>query len=36
MRQAVEQKKNPGFSMAKTAMRVVNAVPVLKRKLIPA
>ncbi len=36
MRQAVGQKKNPGFSMAKTAMRVVNAVPVLKRKLIPA
>jgi 2-polyprenyl-6-methoxyphenol hydroxylase-like FAD-dependent oxidoreductase len=36
MRQAVGQKTNPGFTMAKTAMRVVNAVPVLKRKLIPA
>jgi 2-polyprenyl-6-methoxyphenol hydroxylase-like FAD-dependent oxidoreductase len=36
MRQAIEEKKNPGFSMAKTAMRVVNAVPVLKRRLIPA
>jgi 2-polyprenyl-6-methoxyphenol hydroxylase-like FAD-dependent oxidoreductase len=36
MNQAVGEKKNPGFGIAKTAMRVVNAVPSLKRRLIPA
>ena len=36
MEQAVTQKKNPGFRLAKTAMRVVNRVPALKRRLVPA
>ena len=36
MSQAVGEKKNPGFGITKTAMRVINAVPSLKRKLIPA
>jgi len=36
MRQAVGEKKNPAFGITKTAMRVINAVPSLKRKLIPA
>lgn len=36
MQQAVGEKKNPGFGIAKTAMRVINAVPSLKRRLIPA
>lgn len=36
MQQAVGEKKNPGFGITKTAMRVINALPPLKRKLIPA
>jgi 2-polyprenyl-6-methoxyphenol hydroxylase-like FAD-dependent oxidoreductase len=36
MEHAVGEKKNPAFGIAKTAMRVINAVPSLKRKLIPA
>ncbi len=36
MNQAVGEKRNPGFGIAKTAMRVINAVPSLKRRLIPA
>jgi 2-polyprenyl-6-methoxyphenol hydroxylase-like FAD-dependent oxidoreductase len=36
MEQAIADKRNPGFSIAKTAMRVVNRVPALKRKLVPA
>lgn len=36
MEQAVGEKSNSGFKIAKTAMRVINAVPVLKRRLIPA
>jgi len=36
MNHAVGEKKNPGYGIAKTAMRVINAVPSLKRRLIPA
>ena len=36
MEQAVREKKYPMFGITKTAMRVVNAVPPLRRKLIPA
>jgi 2-polyprenyl-6-methoxyphenol hydroxylase-like FAD-dependent oxidoreductase len=36
MEQAIADKRNPGFRIAKTAMRVVNRIPVLKRKLVPA
>lgn len=36
MEQAVREKKYPMFGIAKTAMRVVNAVPPLRRKLISA
>ena len=36
MQQTVGEKKYPGFGISKTAMRVINAVPSLKRKLIPA
>jgi 2-polyprenyl-6-methoxyphenol hydroxylase-like FAD-dependent oxidoreductase len=36
MNQAVGEKKNPGFGITKTAMRVINSVPSLKRRLIPA
>jgi 2-polyprenyl-6-methoxyphenol hydroxylase-like FAD-dependent oxidoreductase len=36
MDQAIADKRNPGFRIAKTAMRVVNRVPALKRKLVPA
>jgi 2-polyprenyl-6-methoxyphenol hydroxylase-like FAD-dependent oxidoreductase len=36
MEQAVGEKKYPMFGIARTAMRVVNAVPSLRRKLIPA
>jgi 2-polyprenyl-6-methoxyphenol hydroxylase-like FAD-dependent oxidoreductase len=36
MEQAIADKTNPGFRIAKTAMRVVNRVPALKRKLVPA
>ncbi|HWF46014.1 MAG TPA: FAD-dependent monooxygenase [Bryobacteraceae bacterium] len=35
MIQAIGEKKNPGFKIAKAAMRVVNKVPPLKRKLMP-
>jgi 2-polyprenyl-6-methoxyphenol hydroxylase-like FAD-dependent oxidoreductase len=36
MEQAVGERSKRAFGMIKTAMRVVNAVPPLKRKLIPA
>lgn len=36
MAQAIGEKKSPGFQIAKAAMRVVNRVPALKRKLMPA
>lgn len=36
MIQAIGEKKNPGFQIAKAAMRVANRVPALKRKLMPA
>lgn len=36
MEQAVGEKRNPSFGMIKTAMRVVNGVPSLKRRFIPA
>jgi 2-polyprenyl-6-methoxyphenol hydroxylase-like FAD-dependent oxidoreductase len=36
MEQAVGARSKPAFGIFKTAMRVANAVPVLKRKLIPA
>lgn len=36
MEQAISNKRNPGFQIAKTAMRVFNKVPALKRKMIPA
>ena len=36
MEQAVGRKTSPGFQIAKTAMRVVNKVPALKRRLMPA
>jgi 2-polyprenyl-6-methoxyphenol hydroxylase-like FAD-dependent oxidoreductase len=36
MEQAVGEKKYPIFGIAKTAMRVVNAVPFLRKKLISA
>jgi 2-polyprenyl-6-methoxyphenol hydroxylase-like FAD-dependent oxidoreductase len=36
MKQFTGEKKNPAFSIFKTGMRVVNAMPKLKDKLIPA
>jgi 2-polyprenyl-6-methoxyphenol hydroxylase-like FAD-dependent oxidoreductase len=36
MEQAVNRKKNPQFRLSKTAMRVMNRVPALKRKLMTA
>jgi 2-polyprenyl-6-methoxyphenol hydroxylase-like FAD-dependent oxidoreductase len=36
MKQFTSPKKYPAFSIFKTGMRVVNAVPKLKRKLLPA
>lgn len=36
MNQALGKKKNPGFGIAKAAMRVINAVPSVKRRLVPA
>jgi 2-polyprenyl-6-methoxyphenol hydroxylase-like FAD-dependent oxidoreductase len=36
MKQFTGEKKYPGFSLFKTGMRVANAMPRLKRKLIPA
>ncbi|HEX4228526.1 MAG TPA: NAD(P)/FAD-dependent oxidoreductase [Bryobacteraceae bacterium] len=35
MMQAIGEKKTPAFQIAKAAMRVVNRVPALKRKLMP-
>ncbi len=36
MKQFTGQKKYPAFSIIKTGMRVVNAIPKLKSRLIPA
>jgi hypothetical protein len=36
MKQFTGEKKYPAFSIFKTGMRVVNAMPTLKNKLIPA
>ena len=34
MEQAVSRKKNPQFRLSKTAMRVLNRVPALKRRVM--
>ena len=36
MVQSISERKNPGFRVAKAAMRMANRVPALKRKLMPA